>query len=105
MFGRWLLVKICEYFEIQDLIFNAIYCLSFSSYKIFNCISIIIYCLSYIFVRKMLTNTFKILVNNLFKKILMGKKKIISVFGTCGLKIKNICIKKCVKSRIMLFKT
>lgn len=53
----------------------------------------------------MLTNTFKILVNNLFKKILMGKKKIISVFGTCGLKIKNICIKKCVKSRIMLFKT
>ena len=75
MFGRWLLVKICEYFEIHDLIFNAIYCLSFSSYKIFNCISIIIYCLSYIFVRKMLTNTFKILVNNLFKKILMGNKK------------------------------
>ena len=54
----------------------------------------------------MLTNTFKILVNNLFKKKFRWKiKKIISVFGTCGLKIKNICIKKCVKSRIMLFKT
>ena len=53
----------------------------------------------------MLSNTFKILVNNLFKKISMGNKKIISVFGTCGLKIKNIYIKKCVKSRIMLFKT
>ena len=42
----------------------------------------------------MLTNTFKILVNNLFKKKFRWKiKKIIRVFGICGLKIENICRK------------